>query len=146
MDITLQLPNAQDKLYLVKVSEFMRIVDEEDLKTRESELVKDMYHKYWFEEGKNGILTFHAPEFYLTKGVAYFINGRHRVVLLSRYLNVMPMALTNMDGSPFCEAQPTEKSVEVLNRISIREIEKNEVFNFPKLPIKYLGYDLNIGK
>jgi hypothetical protein len=146
MNITLQLPNAQDKLYLIKLSEFMRIVDREDLEARESESIKNAYHKYWFVEGENGIHAFHAPEFYLLNGIANFINGRHRTVLLNRHLDVMPMALSSMDGYPVSEDQPSEKSVEALKRISIREIEKNEVFKFPELPIKYLGYDLNIGK
>jgi hypothetical protein len=146
MYISLQPPNAKDKFYLINVAEFMRIVDKENLKARESEVIRDAYHKYWFEQGENGILQFHAPEFYLTNGIAQFVNGRHRTLLLSRYLDTMPMALTNMDGYPMDEEEPSKRSLDVLNKISIREIEEGEVFEFPDLPIRYLGYDPNIGK
>ena len=146
MKVRLLPPNAQDEFYLIKVKEFMGIVDELDLAQRESEEVVDAYHEHWLSECDDGIYAFHAPEFCLTNGMTEFINGRHRTVLLARHLNEIPMALTNMDGYPIYESQPLTSSIEVLKKISKRKLSGEEIFEFPDLPIKYLGYDHNIGK
>ena len=136
MKVKLQPPNAQDKFYLIKMDAFMSIVDQWDLAQRESQTIEDAYHEYWFSGCSNGCRLFHAPEFYLEKGIAKFINGRHRTLVLSRHLEEAPMALTNMDNH----------SEITLQNISIRALTGDEVFDFPDLPHKYLGYDTNIGK
>ena len=98
--VRLQPPNAQDVLHLISVRSFMSLVDSWDLSQRNSEAIVDAYHIHWFEIDEDGIHRFHAPEFYLTKGLAGFIDGRHRTLLLSKYLEAIPMALTNMDELP----------------------------------------------
>ncbi len=146
MKVKLQPPNAQDEFYLIKIEDFMRVVDQWDLSQRESEEIENAYHEHWIEEGDDGVYLFHAPEFYLVEGVAKFINGRHRTLVLARHLKEIPMALTSMDGYPVYSPQPHPKSVEVLGKIAKKKLKGSEIFDFPDLPIKYLGYDTNLGK
>ena len=145
MRIRLQPPTARDELHLISVRDFLAVVDNGDLSQRKNKVVKSVYHVHWFERAEDGVLLFHAPEFYLTEGVAKFINGRHRTIMLSRHLEAMPMALTNMDGYPIFASQPSQLSQNCLARISIRRVMDGEEFDFPDVPVKYLGYDENIG-
>lgn len=124
----------------------MRIVDQWDLAQRKSKQIENAYHEHWFSECTDGSYLFHAPEFYLKEGVARFINGRHRTLVLGQHLNEIPMALTNMDGYPVCAPHPLQSSVKVLEQISTRKLTGEEIFEFPDLPQRYLGYDHNIGK
>ncbi|WP_143477748.1 hypothetical protein [Pseudogulbenkiania subflava] len=146
MRVTLQPPNAKDEFFLICVEQFMRVVDELDLEKRKSKIIRDAYHEHWFEQCADESYQFHAPEFYLTNGVARFINGRHRTLLLSRHLEYIPMALTNMDGFPISPTKPHPTSLEVLESISVKKLTGDEFFHFPDLPMLYLGYDANIGK
>jgi hypothetical protein len=124
----------------------MRVVDQSDLARRNSQHIENAYHENWLTLCQDGSYLFHAPQFYLTKGVARFINGRHRTLLLSQHLTEMPMAITNMDGHPIYADQPHQSSVDSLARMFVRKLTGNETFAFPFLPIRYLGYDSNIGK
>ena len=146
MKVRLQPPNAMDQFYLVKLDRFMEIVDTWNLEQRESTEIVDAYHEHWFREGDNGIKLFHAPEFYLRNGVAGFVNGRHRTLVLRRHLAEIPMALTNMDGFPMRALAPSKNSEMVLQQIAAKKLVGDEILAFPDLPIRYLGYDLNIGK
>lgn len=145
MRVRLQAPNAQDAFYLIKTAEFMRIVDQYDLAQRNSKNIESAYHEYWLSPCADGSYLFHAPQFYLTKGVAKFINGRHRTMLLSQHLTEIPMALTNMDGYPIWAANPHRTSADSLSQMSVRKLTEKDIFTFPDLPVKYLGYDHNIG-
>ncbi|HPF57758.1 MAG TPA: hypothetical protein PK820_03070, partial [Candidatus Competibacteraceae bacterium] len=146
MKVRLQPPNARDEFYLVDFALFMKHVDTWDLEQRESIDIRDAFHKHWFAEGADGIWLFHVPEFYLQNGVAKFINGRHRALLLGRYLAEIPMALTNMDGYPIMALSPHPSSRTVLQQISIKKLVGDEIFELPDLPIRYMGFDPNIGK
>lgn len=145
MIVRLQTPKAKDDLYLINSVLFMKIVCPEDLALRDSLEIKDSFHVHWFQQ-KNNELYFHAPEFYLTKGIARFINGRHRTLLLAKHLREFPMALTNMDGFPVFADYPSLESCEALEKFSINKLNGSESFSFPDLPIEYLGFDYNILK
>lgn len=146
MKVFLQPPNAQDDLYLIRLENLIRIVDHWDLAQRNSETIEDAYHDHWFCRENDGSDSFHAPEFFLLKGIVRFINGRHRTLMLRRHLKELPMALTNMDGYPLDSPKPSPESIKALAEISIRKLSGQEVFDFPDLPVRYLGYDHNIGK
>lgn len=143
--VKLKPPNAKDEFYLVNMDAFLKIVCPEDLARRNFIEIKNAFQLHWFKniEGEN---YFHAPEFFLTNGVARFINGRHRTLMLSKHLKDLPMALTNIDGYPFLGKTPSEVSQAVLKSITISKLNGDETFDFPDLPIEYLGFDLNIGK
>jgi hypothetical protein len=126
MNCKLDLTNDSDTPYWVNWSAFMRHVDVDDLACRESQEVTDCYLSSWFRLGQNGQRLFNPPAFYLKNGRALFINGRHRAILLSRHLDVLPMALTQMDAT----SQPA------LHQIAERRIDPDEVFVLPDLPEK----------
>ena len=146
MRVRLQTPNAQDELYLVQVDALMEVVDAFDLAQRSSVEIKNAYHKHWLASCDDGIYAFRAPIFYITKGVAKFINGRHRTLLLANHLPAIPMALANVDGYRSTASGPYPNSVDALRRVCVRKIACDEELTFPDLPIRYLGYDPNIGK
>jgi hypothetical protein len=104
----------------------MRCVDQVDLACRESAEIKDCYLAAWFSWSQNGERCFSPPAFYLKNARAFFINGRHRALLLSRHLRVLPMALTQVDVF----------SQDALECIVDREIELNEILVLPDLPIQ----------
>lgn len=124
----------------------MRIVDQWDLAQRVSKHIENAYHMHWLSKCADNTYLFHAPEFYLHLGIARFINGRHRTLVLAKHLKEIPMALTNMDGYPVYAPHPHQISVKVLEQISTQKLTGEEVFEFPDLPRRYLGYDDNIGK
>lgn len=123
----------------------MGFVDRDDLLQRNSQNIEDAYHKHWFSECNNGMFLFHAPSFYITDGTIKFINGRHRTLLLSKYMKEIPMALTNMGIQLFSTQSSLQNNLNCLQRISIKRISEQDIFDFPDLPIRYLGYDANIG-
>ena len=124
----------------------MLAVDQTDLAQRTSQKIEDAYHEHWLSPCPDGSYLFHAPEFYLKNGVARFINGRHRTLVLSKHLIEIPMALTNIDGYPVYAAHAHQSSLDVLAAMSVRKATEQEAFCFPDLPVRYLGYDHNISK
>src|SRR3954462_8214036 len=97
MRCRVDLTVASDRPYLVRRDSFMKIVDPWDFACRESAVVRDAFLHDWFRRDGD-YLAFNPPAFYLKDGIARFINGRHRTVLLFRYMQVVPMALTRMDS------------------------------------------------
>jgi hypothetical protein len=146
MKVRLNPPNAMDQLHLVKTELFMRVVDQVDLATRDSQQIENAFHEHWLSPLPDGSYLFRAPEFYLRDGVARFINGRHRTLVLAQSMSEIPMALTNMDLYPVHSVRPRQSSVDTLKRISVRQLSPGEVLAFPDLQIRYLGFDHNIGK
>jgi len=141
LKIRLTAPNAKDEHHLIDVKAFMKIVDHEDFAERESTTIHNLFHENWFRGDQ-----FLPPIFYLTEGVATFINGRHRTLVLMNHLQQIPMALAGMDGYPVHSETPHNLSQKVLTDISIARLTGEEEFEFPDLPVEYLGFDLNLGK
>ncbi len=104
---------------------FMANVDTDDLACRDSENVLDWYHPGWFWYDDNGDQYFKPPAFEFRNGHLLGINGRHRVVLLCRYLEVIPMLLVRSD------MWPEGKLVEIMQQ----KIERGEVVELPNIPI-----------
>ena len=102
----------------------MSCVDPEDFACRESQSVEDYYRADWFYFEPEGPF-FSPPAFYLKRGRAFFINGRHRTVLLARHLELLPMALTQIDDA----SEPT------LARIVERPLADGDPIVLPDLPI-----------
>lgn len=61
----------------------MRVFDKFDLAQRNSATIECIYHEHWLSLCPDGSYLFYAPQFCLTEGIARFINGRHRTLLLS---------------------------------------------------------------
>ena len=124
MQCRVDITAARDKPYLIRREEFMQCVDRADFACRESATIQDCYLAAWFH-WINGERFFNLPAFYLSKRRAFFINGRHRTVLLSRYMDRLPMALTDIDR----ESKPT------LQALVDCSLSEGEVIFLPDLPI-----------
>ncbi len=127
MNCKILFNHASDRYYWIQWIEFKDFVDHKNLACRDSEKIEECYLSGWFYD-ENGEHKFIPPAFRLENGRARFINGRHRTVLLSNYLDILPMALTEIDS----------ESQHVLDRIVVREIKRDEDFLLPNLPIKEL--------
>ena len=121
-----------DRLILVDVKKLLAHADPADLKCRDSEVIEDLYHPDWFFE-YNGEEYFSPPAVYIEDGVVKFINGRHRTLLLSQYLEAFPLLIGNLDLD--CDGETaTSKSIEVLNEITVDQLTEDSVFkNLPEL-------------
>jgi len=102
----------------------MACVDPDDLACRESQLVEEYYRADWFYF-EPGATLFNAPAFYLKDNRAFFINGRHRTVLLARHLSLLPMALTQIDAA----------SEATLASIVAQPLIDGDAIALPNLPI-----------
>lgn len=107
---------------------------------------QNAYHIYWLSEGASGVYEFEPPVFYIAQGVAKFINGRHRTLVLRKHMPAIPMALAHIDGCLTFSPAPQLTSQQVLEAIVVSKLDGNEIFEFPDLAIEYLGYDHNLGK
>lgn len=110
-----------DKYYLVRV--FDLLAHDNDIHRRDADVVEDYYRSDWFPEG-----DFELPAFYLQDGKVFFINGRHRTVVLSRVLDSLPMALTSIDAA----------SADVLSSMVISEMNPGDEFELPNLRIEQI--------
>jgi hypothetical protein len=113
-----------DRAFLIKREEFMSCVDADDFACRESHAVEDYYRADWFYFELEGPF-FNPPAFYLKNGLAFFINGRHRTVLLARHFPLFPMALTQIDNA----------SETTLARITAQPLADRAPIVLPDLPI-----------
>ena len=125
MKCKINITAATDLPAWVTRNTFMENVDQKDLACREAREVLDWYHPEWFCHDTNGDLLFTPPAFIFSRGQLRAINGRHRAVLLFRYLEVIPMLLVKHDE------WPKEKVKEIVNR----EITEDETIELPDLVI-----------
>ena len=120
-----------DRLILVSSEKLMQYLNEDDLKYRNSEIVEDAYHKDWFFEF-NGFTYFTPPAAYIRDGEIFFINGRHRAILLARHLDQFPFLIGNLDLDHFGE-EPKASSLEVMDSIKAGNFEEHSIFSLPDL-------------
>lgn len=92
----------------------------------EASSLKHAYHKLWFKNGEDNQLCFHIGEIYFDPrhGCVMFHNGRHRTILLSSLLEVMPIAVDN-----------SILESELFDRFLVRSIKKDEIIELPDLEI-----------
>jgi hypothetical protein len=119
----IELTVQSDRPYWIKWDAFLRL--SHDLACRKSHEIESFYCDHWFSSAA-GACFFKPPAFYLDGGAAYFINGRHRAILLSRFLPLVPMSLTGID----------QASKPLLDAIVSRPIDLHEDFELPDLPIR----------
>ncbi len=124
----IEITLATDQALLVNRASFMNRVDHFDLAFRESETIVDAYLESWFRYS-DGHVFFTVPAFYLKDGVARFINGRHRTVLLFRHLEIAPMAVTAIP--------PPDRAV--VQEIAASLAYDGDVVDLPDLPILTLA-------
>jgi hypothetical protein len=109
---------SSDRPFWFKWDAFMRHPN--DLEIRNSQVVEDFYRSQWFHSD-HGALYFNPPAFHFQGNFGYFINGRHRAILLARHLPLVPMSLTRIDAV----------SKSALDSCVSREIDQQEEFELP---------------
>ncbi len=120
-----------DRLFLVSSERLMQYVNEDDFKCRDSYIVEDAYHKDWFFEF-NGYTYFTPPTASIQNGEIFFINGRHRAILLARHLDQFPFLIGNIDQDHF-GGEPKASSLEVMDSIKAVDFEEHSTFILPDL-------------
>jgi hypothetical protein len=124
--------------YWVKCKEFIACVDRYDFNCRESKAILDAYSAEWFYPGPDDLSFFYLPTFYLENGHAFFIGGRHRTALLSKHLDVLPMAMTTKDprsGFTVKDGPLDEKSQIAFKSILHRDLALDEILVLPDMPL-----------
>jgi hypothetical protein len=111
--------------HLVKYNNFIKL--DPDIGCREVIEVLDVYHPGWFLDDSGREVSFELPTFFLKNGKAYFNNGRHRTTVLSRYLEIIPMAVTN-------NTMLDIESKSALRNISCGIIKREAFIELPDLP------------
>jgi len=133
MNCIIKLKDDRDKPYWVNRKKFCKYVDPNNLALRDSKKVEKCYHSGWFIKRENKPWYFEPARFYFDNRRILFLNGRHRTILLSRYLDVLPMA--KIWGTyPTCQ--------NIWNEVKEREIELEEEFQLPDLLIR--DFDLTL--
>jgi hypothetical protein len=125
MKCKVDITAAKDMAAWVTRDAFMANVDLDDLACRESQDILDWYHPDWFRHDDNGDLRFTPPAFMFIEGQLRGINGRHRAVLLYRYLDVIPMLLV----------EPGQWPKDKISEIVERKIKEDEIIELPDLLI-----------
>ncbi len=129
MEVKIQKTASTDRLFLVDAKKLMEY--ENDIACRNSQTIENVYHKDWFFEQCN-FLYFTPPAAYIFNGKIFFINGRHRTILLSRYLNEFPFLIGNIDLDHF-GLTPKAISLEVMTIIKAKDVKEHSSFTLPDL-------------
>jgi hypothetical protein len=120
-----------DRLILVSSEKLMQYANEIDLQCRNAERVENAYHKDWFFE-EDGCTYFTPPAAYIEDGEIFFINGRHRAILLARHLDQFPFLIGNIDLYIDGE-EPKESSLKVFDSIKVGNFKEYSTFSLPDL-------------
>ena len=128
---SIHIRHPSERLYLINWRKVNKLgIPHNQATAHKVQELKDYYRREWF-----GLLGFIVPSFRFTGDMDNellgipsnsldFINGRHRIAVLSRHINHIPMGVV-IDG---CLDQNT------LNQIVVRELRDGERFDLPDLP------------
>ena len=124
-----------DKLVMIRASAVATHFDQTDLASRQNSDKKFeiKYHENWIHREKH---LFCVPSFYIRNGKAFVGIGRHRLTLLSKLMLELPVGFEKLINN-------NKESKEVYDKIVIRDLDPDEKFEFPDLPIENLGDDCN---
>lgn len=131
MEIKIMKTTEFDRLILVSRDKLMDYVNQEDLCCRESRIIEDAYHKDWFYQF-NGFTYFTPPAASIRDGTIYFINGRHRTILLTMHLSQFPFLIGNIDLDHF-GGTPKTSSLKAFESIRLGDLEEHSAFILPDL-------------
>lgn len=120
----LQITANSDRIFLVRAADLVNYFDEHDLACRDSDTILDYYHPNWFDQDDEDGSFFTPPAFYFKNGRVIFINGRHRTLLLIKYLRFLPVLLTKSDAH----------NLHMISQISEKELDEGFEFHLPALP------------
>ncbi|MCG5496034.1 hypothetical protein [Ectothiorhodospira variabilis] len=132
MNVKVQKTAPSDRLIEVNGAKMMQYVNQNDLSFRAAQTVIDAYHQDWFYSSNGKDTYFIPPAGYLKDGEIYFINGRHRFILLHRHLARFPFLIGNIDGDNIAGI-PSKRSLSVLRVIKERSINEHIQVAIPTL-------------
>ena len=126
MKFKLKLVAPSDRPYWVKWSRFLLLLRPQDLDDLNAEVIYPYLNGLWFYKTANDPILFAPATIYIEDGHAFFVNGRHRCLLLSQYADEVPMAFTHI--------QPGNEVI--LTQIVSRPIAPDEEVELPDLQIR----------
>ncbi len=118
-----------DRLYLIDWPVMDALIPHNQETARDVKTVGDHYRSNWFDEWGFIVPVFHfLPEGnsqydLLPSGGVSFINGRHRLEVLSKHINHIPMAVSFN--------QHLNRAL--LDKVVVRTIAEGEMFELPDL-------------
>lgn len=120
---------------MIRASAVATHFDQTDLACRQNsdKEFEIKYHENWIHREKH---LFCVPSFYIRKGKAFVGIGRHRFTLLSKLVIEFPAGFEEFKDNK-------RESIEVYDKIVIRDLDPDRQFEFPDLPIENLGDDCN---
>ena len=86
------LTAENDRAFWVSRDIFEREFDQRNFYCRDSQEIDANYSKHLFYEDSQGKLQFRVPTVQVLSGATQFINGRHRVAVLFRQIDRIPVA------------------------------------------------------
>lgn len=136
MEITIPRPLAHDFQYLLDSERLFQTINQKDLESRKSRLIHDAYHVDWFYEIE-GVTYFMLPTVSIKDGEVFFINGRHRTILICRHSKEIPVAVMPLELSNMFIENPdaVKKSQTTLENISRKVISPGDKIQLPDFPI-----------
>lgn len=111
----------------------LHVVDNK-LAFRDGHQVEDWYRAAWFTKRAAPVWELTPPAAYFQNGRLHFFNGRHRLILLSRYLDTFPLVIgivRSPDHAYWCSANQDS-----LARLSTQEMSAGDTFALPSLPVR----------
>jgi hypothetical protein len=118
-----------DVPYWVSKSSFLQHFDQDDFnRHRKIKSVINAYLEDWFFVDAAGTRFFKIPPVSVVSGRTQFIGGRHRIAVLLKYLDRIPLAFATRDISDADRAW--------VDSIVAARIEFDEVLELPDLPIR----------
>lgn len=131
MDIKTIKTVETDRLILVHSEKLLQHINNDDLRCRDSAMVEDAYHKDWFFKYR-GFTYFTPPAASIRDGEIFFINGRHRTILLARHLDQFPFLIGKIDFDHF-GGKPKASSLKIFKSIKANDFEEHSIFSLPDL-------------
>jgi len=114
--------------FWISKNAFFRHFDQKDFMCRDVEHVVDAYLEEWFHADSNGNRRFLIPPVSVRQKVTQFISGRHRIAVLLRHLDNVPLA--------FDSRFTTSDEEDWVWSIAAGPVEKGVHIELPDLPIR----------
>jgi hypothetical protein len=112
-----------DTAYWVPVDKFLRNFDQNDfICNRNAKNVDDAYSSAWFYQG-DGKLMFELATIHMVSGKTQFFSGRHRISVLIKHLDILPIAFS-------------QNAISFASSMELKLMDLSTSIQLPSLPVK----------